>query len=172
VNPEIQAMNDTHLFEKDLIGYNFFGCFEIDGDETISFFFGVLIILKETKKKRRQDSLGRCDVLGDGNEFRSRFRGDSRLGLSIGRTVRLLEKPTGARCTFGSGLLRVDSFSGRYRGWTHVGAPFAKGRLGFRRGGGSESALVLRDRLGRRFDSKVGLRCLDCDGFCRVLGIS
>jgi hypothetical protein len=94
-----------------------------------------LVFLIYYERTRRGDyitrqSLGSRDVLGDGDKLRGRLRRDGRFGLGSSRALRLLEVSAGTRGTLGSGLLRVDSLGGWDRGRAHVGAPFAKRRLG------------------------------------------
>lgn len=112
-------------------------------------------------------------MLGDGDEFGGRFGRDSRLGLSGGRSMRLLEESTSARSALGSDFLRFGSLGGGNRRRAHVGAPLAKRRLGFGWCGGSESGLGVGDRLDRRLDGSIDRwRGLDSNRLLIVLGIS
>jgi hypothetical protein len=120
-----------------------------------------------------RQSLGSRDVLGDGDKLRGRLRRDGRLGLGSSRALRLLEVSAGTRGTLGSGLLRVDSFGGWDRRRAHVGAPFAKRRLGLGRRGRSESDSRVGSRLDGRIDTSLDWwRSLDGDGLLAILGVS
>jgi len=87
--------------------------------------------------------------------------------------MRLLEVSAGARGTLGSGLLCFDSL-GRWDGRrTHVGAPFAKRRLGLGWRGWSESGPRAGGLLDRRIDTSLDWwRSLHGDGLLAILGVS
>ena len=79
----------------------------------------------------------------------------------------------GARGTLGSGFLCFDSLGGWDGRRTHVGAPFAKRRLGLGWRGWSESGPRAGDLLDRRIDTSLDWwRSLHGDGLLAILGVS